>query len=89
MHDLSTGAAKTPDPCLFKGLGNQAFVTVEQAATVFGVSARTARRWAADYITSGGTRGIPVVQVTERRRLVPVAKLLELAGVADQGRELI
>lgn len=88
MHDLSMAATKTPDPRVLQDLGGRAFDTIEEAATVFGVSARTARRWAADYITLRGTRGIPVVQITKRRRLVPVAKLLELAGGAERGRQL-
>jgi hypothetical protein len=55
--------------------GGRLFITLGEAADLYGVSVRTARRWAADYIASDGARGIPVVQVSKRRRLVVVSLL--------------
>lgn len=54
------------------------------AAEVLGISIRTARHWMADYTASGGTRSIPCVQIAQRRRVVSVAKLLELMGERDR-----
>jgi len=61
-------------------LRGRLFITEKEAAELFGVSVRTARRWMADWIASGGKRGIPAYHVTARRRVVPVGKLLELFG---------
>lgn len=53
-------------------LEGKAVITLEEAGRIVGRDPRTVRRWAARWIESGGEEGIPVVQVSERIRLVPV-----------------
>jgi hypothetical protein len=65
-------------------LRERPFISIDEAAQMFGVSARTARRWAAEYIDSGGSRGLPVIEIGERRRFVIVARLLKLAGDQEE-----
>jgi hypothetical protein len=74
-----------PQPLAREHLRGRLFITIEEAASLYGVSPRTARRWATDYIDSNGARGIPVVQVTRRRRLVVVSKLLDPLGDSSEG----
>jgi hypothetical protein len=56
----------------------RAFLTLDEAADLFRVSPRTARRWAAEYERSGGAYGIPVIRVSKRRLLVVVSLLLQI-----------
>ena len=65
-------------------LRGRPFISVDEAAQIFGVSARTARRWAAEYVDSGGRRGLPIIEIGERRRFVIVARLLELDGDREE-----
>ncbi|MEX0754703.1 MAG: helix-turn-helix domain-containing protein [Actinomycetota bacterium] len=57
--------------------GDRPFITLDEAAELLRVSPRTARRWASNYVASDGEYGIPVLQVTQRRRLVPLDQLLD------------
>ena len=61
-------------------LEGKALISLEEAARLIGRDVRTVRRWAGLWIDSGGEHGIPVVQVTERLRLVPVPRLLAWLG---------
>ncbi len=54
-------------------------VTVEVAAAIIGVSKYTAYESAKRYQATG--EGLPVVRVTERRLLVPVAELRRWLGL--------
>ncbi|MEX1100876.1 MAG: hypothetical protein WD739_11615 [Actinomycetota bacterium] len=77
------GDSPTRDPGT--SLRGRHLIPIEEAAHFYGVSPRTARRWAAEYLASGGEHGIPVIQVTERRRLVVVALMLEALHLPNEG----
>jgi hypothetical protein len=62
-------------------LDGRLLATFKEAAPLCGVSERTMRRWGAEYIASGGTRGVPVLQVSRRHTLVVVPKLLARLGL--------
>jgi len=82
MNAKTRAAAPEREPraLTLRDLRGRLSLTEAEAAELFGVSVRTARRWMADWIASGGKRGIPAYHVTARRRVVPVGKLLELFG---------
>ena len=59
---------------------NRETMTVEQAATVLGISRGIAYKLANDYVQSGGTEGLPVLRFG-KRFVVPRARLQRfLAG---------
>jgi CBS domain-containing protein len=85
---VSSPATSEPEAeaLTLEDLRGRPFISIEEAARIFRVTPRTARRWAAEYLESGGFRGLPVIEIGERRRFVIVARLLELAGDREEAR---
>jgi hypothetical protein len=58
-------------------------LSVPEAGARLGLSPRASYRAAAEWLASGGKRGLPVLQLGERRLVVPAAKLAQLLGLEE------
>lgn len=57
-------------------------ITIERAGTILGISRAAAYRAAHRWLDSDGREGLPVVVLSQRRMLVPVAALERLLETA-------
>jgi hypothetical protein len=62
--------------------GDERVVSVERAGEVFGLSRASAYRAAHRWLDTGGAEGLPVVVLSRRRMLVPIAALEQLLETA-------
>lgn len=81
-HDDSAGVRPAPSTHSIENL--PLMLTVAEAAVVLRVSRTTAYKLAADWLSSGGREGLPVVKLG-RRLVVRRVDLAELVGVSALG----